>query len=291
MEMYGFEKMKEHISSVGIIGAGQMGSGIAQVFATNGYSVVLIDLQEEILLKARNNILFSLNKLHEKNKLSLTSERIVQNILFSTNFSDLSRCDVFIESVFENFEVKSNILYKIESFITPQSFIATNTSSYSISTLSQLISHPDRFIGFHFMNPVPLIDLVEIVKSPQTSQETFSFFFNLAKNLGKTPVVSKDHPGFILNRILIPMINEAIYALYDGIATAEDIDITMKLGANHPIGPLALADLIGLDTVLAIMKTLQQNLCSSKYCPCPLLEQYVSERKLGRKTKEGFFKY
>ena len=239
---------------IALIGAGQMGSGIAQVFATAGFRVSVYDISQQILNKSKIRIDHSLAKLAEKNQLEESPETIANRISFVTKMSDLSESQIFIESAFENFDIKTNILYELTNYLSEDSYIASNTSSFSITSLSKMVHCPERFIGFHFMNPPPLMQLVEIIRGYHTSDETFQYFWNLAKRLGKYPVASKNAPGFVLNRVLIPMINEAIYALYENISTAEEIDDALKLGAHHPMGPLALADLIGLDTVLAILK-------------------------------------
>lgn len=276
---------------IAVIGAGQMGSGIAQVFATSDFDVKIMDLSEDAFEKSGKNIFTSLKKLHDKGLVEQSPESILKRISYHSNMRDLSNCDVFIESAFEDFQVKSNILYKLAEFLTPRSYVATNTSSYSITALAKLLPYPERFIGFHFMNPVPIIELVEIVRGLHTDEQTFKFFQKLAQKINKTPIDVRNAPGFVLNRILIPMINEAIWVLYSGISTVEQIDVAMTIGAKHPIGPLALADLIGLDTVLAILRTLEKELGNSKYVPCPLLEEYITKGHLGRKTKHGFYEY
>lgn len=279
------------MEKIAVIGAGQMGSGIGQVFATSGYFVKLYDLSEEIFHKSSMRIEESLNKLKSKCKINEEVVSIQNRISYHCNMSELSDCNVFIESAFEDFYTKTNLLYELANYLTPYSYVASNTSSYSVTALSRMLPYPDKFIGFHFMNPPPLMSLLEIIRGIYTSDATFDFFWQLSKKLDKTPISSKNTPGFVLNRILIPMINEAIFALYQNISSAEQIDEAMKLGANHPIGPLALADLIGLDTVLSILKTLQKELGNDKYAPCPLLEQYVMQNFLGRKTKKGFYEY
>lgn len=277
---------------IALIGAGQMGSGIAQVFATAGFRVSVYDISQKILDKSKIRINHSLAKLAEKNQLEESPEVIASRISYVQRMSDLSESQIFIESAFENFDIKSNILYEVANYLSEDSYVASNTSSLSITSLSQMLPCPDRFIGFHFMNPPPLMQLVEVIRGYHTSDETFQYFWDLAKRLGKYPVASKNAPGFVLNRVLIPMINEAIYALNENISTAEEIDAALKLGAHHPMGPLALADLIGLDTVLAILKTMQKELGERhKYKPCPLLEEYVEKGFLGRKTKKGFYEY
>lgn len=277
---------------VAVIGAGQMGSGIAQVFAMHGYSVRLYDISWNIFPTSQKRIVDSLLKLASKQALKESPEIICSRISYHNgDMLPLSDCSIFFESAIEDFDAKRDIFSKLSSILSPNSLVASNTSSYSVTALSQLIPYPERFLGFHFMNPPPIMQLVEVIRGLHTSDETFSFFWNLAKFLEKTPVASKNSPGFVLNRILIPMINEAIYALYEGISSVEEIDTAMKLGANHPLGPLALADLIGLDTVLAIMTTLQTELCAQKYTPCPLLREYIEKGWLGKKVGKGFYEY
>lgn len=276
---------------VAVIGAGQMGSGIAEVFAIAGYSVKVYDLNEEIFVRSESRILDSLKKLEAKCIIDKKAEAILKKISYHKELIELKGTPLFIESVFEDFETKTNILYQLADILTPNAFVASNTSSYSITSLSRLLPYPERFAGFHFMNPPPVMDLIEVIRGLYTSEDTFRFFWQLAKDLKKIPIESKNAPGFVLNRILMPMINEAIYALYEGVSTPAQIDAALKLGANHPIGPLALADLIGLDTVLAILKTLQKELGENKYAPCPLLENYVINKRLGKKTLKGFYDY
>ena len=279
-------------SMIAVIGAGQMGSGIAQVFATSGFRVSVYDISQKILDRSKLRMDRSLGRLFEKGHLEEPPEVIINRVKFVTKMSDLADSQVFIESAFENFDIKTNVLYELAQYLSEDSYVASNTSSLSITSLSQMVPHPDRFIGFHFMNPPPIMQLVEVIRGYHTSDETYDYFWNLAKQLGKYPIYSKNAPGFVLNRVLIPMINEAIYELYENISTAEEIDQALKLGANHPIGPLALADLIGLDTVLAILKTLQKEMGErNKYKPCPLLEEYVEKGFLGRKSGRGFYKY
>lgn len=276
---------------IGVIGAGQMGSGIAQVFAIFGYEVIIYDIVQEAYKRAQKRISDSLEKMQYNYLINEDPLKIHSRISYCSSISEMKDCRVFIESALENFNIKEQVFTELSKILKPSSFVASNTSSYSITKLSKMVPWPDKFIGFHFMNPPPLMKLVEVIQGLYTSQETFDFFWDLAKGLGKVPVSSKNSPGFVLNRILISMINEAIYILHEGIATEEGIDTAMKLGANHPMGPLALADLIGLDTVLAILKTLQADLCESKYAPCPLLENYVQHGRLGKKSGEGFYKY
>lgn len=278
-------------NTVSIIGAGQMGSGIAQVFATSGFDVKIYDISKQILQKSRERIKNSLEKLFSKDLIDEYPATIESRIYYCSDIAELAGSRIFIESAFENFDIKTNILYKLSEYVTKETYVASNTSSFSITSMAHMLPYPEKFLGFHFMNPPPIMALVEIVKGYHTSQETCDFFENLAKQLKKVPIFSKNSPGFVLNRILIPMINEAIYALYENVSTAEQIDEALKLGANHPIGPLALADLIGLDTVLAILKNLQRELGENKYAPCPLLKEYVKKGLLGRKTKKGFYEY
>lgn len=278
-------------TKIAVIGAGQMGSGISQVLAMHGYKVKVRDISERIFETSQKRIISSLQKLESKKLVSEPIDIIRERISFYENIDELIDCEIFIESAFENFAIKEDIFHKLSKILKPTSLVASNTSSYSITALSKLVPYPEKFIGFHFMNPPPIMQLVEVIRGKYTDDETFSFFFRLANELGKNPIISKDSPGFVLNRILIPMINEAIYVLDEGISTPNQIDAAMKFGANHPIGPLALADLIGLDTVLAILKTLQKELGKDKYAPCSLLENYVSKKWLGKKTKKGFYEY
>ncbi len=279
-------------SAVAVIGAGQMGSGITQVFATAGYRVSVYDISQDVLYRSKIRIEHSLSRLAEKQLLEEDPSIISRRIQYVSKMADLADNHIYIESAFEDFDIKTNILYKLSPYLTKNTYVASNTSSFSVTSLAQMLPYPDKFIGLHFMNPAPLMQLVEVVKGYHTSDETFNFFWELAEKLGKHPIYSKNTPGFVLNRVLIPMINEAICALDEKISTAEQIDAALKLGANHPIGPLALADLIGLDTVLAILKTLQKELGErSKYKPCPLLEEYVKKGYLGRKSGRGFYNY
>ncbi|MDR1362139.1 MAG: 3-hydroxybutyryl-CoA dehydrogenase [Holosporaceae bacterium] len=276
---------------ISLIGAGQMGSGIGEVFASAGFSVKIHDVSEEIFERSRRKISDSLEKLNSKNQLAEPVEVIEQRISYHRDLDELADGDVFIESVLEDFPTKSGVFKRLSKILKPSSLVATNTSSYSITTLSQLLPWPEKFIGFHFMNPPPRMKLLEVIRGLHTSDVTFNFFWRLAESLAKMPIPSRNSPGFVLNRILIPMINEAIHTLYEGVSSIEHIDKTLQLGANHPMGPLGLADLIGLDTVLAIMKTLHREMGDDKYRPCPLLESYVANGKLGKKTKSGFYEY
>jgi 3-hydroxybutyryl-CoA dehydrogenase len=279
------------IKKVGVVGAGTMGSGIAQVFASYGFEVRLNDLNMDFLLSAKGKIRKSLEKLESKGKLSESSSEILDRIELKDNLIELAECDFIIEAATENVKIKKELVKNIDSISNQDCIIATNTSALSITELAMLTSNPDKFIGMHFFNPAPIMKLVEVVKGISTSDETFNLVIELAKTLGKQPVSVNEAPGFIVNRILIPMINEAIEILKDGVASKEDIDTAMKLGAGHPMGPLQLADLIGLDVVLSIMETLYSESGDPKYRPSILLKKYVRANLLGRKTKRGFYEY
>lgn len=280
------------IKNISVVGGGTMGNGIVTVFAVNDYNVNLIELNQEAIDKALKNINSNLERMLKKE--SITNEQKLNALNKIKTFQDVEaipkNSDLVIEAVYENKEIKSKILNKINKIVKDDSIIASNTSSISITELSNYCK-ADKFIGMHFFNPVPVMKLIEIVRGYSTSDETFNIIKELSIKIGKTPVEVKDFPGFISNRILMPMINEAIFALMEGVATAEDIDTVMKLGMNHPMGPLTLADFIGLDVCLSIMEVLYNGFNDSKYRPCPLLKQMVNAKKLGRKTGEGFFKY
>lgn len=279
------------IKNVGVVGAGQMGAGIAQVMAQNGINVILSDSREEAVKKAKSGIEKSLTKLFEKGKIEEHPPSILARIKVTTQIKDMAHCDLVVEAVSENEELKKSIFKELDSLLAPHALIASNTSSLPITRLASATGRPDRFIGMHFMNPVPIMTLVEIIKGHSTSEQTYQMTRALAEKMGKTTVCSQDYPGFIVNRILMPMINEAFYTLMEGIASPEDIDNGMKLGTNQPMGPLALADFIGLDTCWAIMKVLHDGLGDSKYRPCPLLKKYVDAGHLGRKMGHGVYKY
>ena len=279
------------INRIGIIGAGAMGTGIAQVAATSGLEVILEDVEEESLERAIKLMDKSLSKLREKEKIKEEKDVILARIETTSVFSDLKETDFVIEAVYEDLEVKKNVLVEVDKLLPQDVILTSNTSSISITRLAAWTSRPEKFMGMHFMNPVPLMTLVELIKGIATSQETFDRVKSLTEAMGKIPVEASDFPGFISNRILIPMINEAVYTLMEGVGTAEAIDKVMKLGMNHPLGPLALADLIGLDVCLHIMEVLYEGFRDSKYRPCPLLRKMVDAGYLGRKSGKGFYDY
>ncbi len=280
------------ISQVMVIGAGQMGSGIAQVFATSGYSVYLHDLKEEFVQKGVASIAKNLLRQVEKGKISHEEqERIIANITPSTELENASKVDLVIEAAIENMEIKCKLFAELDKMTQPHAILATNTSALPITEIAAVTTRPDKVIGMHFMNPVPVMKLIEIIRGLATADEVYKTIEDLAKTLGKIPVEVNDYPGFVSNRILLPMINEAIYTLYEGVATKEAIDDVMKLGMNHPMGPLTLADFIGLDTCLYIMETLHEGFGDDKYRPCPLLRKYVKAGWLGKKSGKGFYEY
>lgn len=275
----------------GVIGAGQMGGGIAQVAAQSGFDVVVQDVKQEFLDRGKGVIQKSLAKLHEKGKLSESPDAVLGRIHFTTDLKDFADCDLVVEAIVENEQVKNALFKQLGEIVKPGGILASNTSSIPITALAAASGRPAKFIGMHFMNPVPLMQLVEIIRGYQTSDETTKFVTETAEKMGKTPLACNDFPGFVSNRILMPMLNEAIQCVMEGVAEPEAIDGIMKLGMNHPMGPLTLADFIGLDTCLAIMEVLHQGLGDDKYRPSPLLRKMVQAGLLGRKSGEGFYKY
>jgi len=280
------------VNLVGVVGAGQMGNGIAQVAAVSGLSVLMSDIKEELVQRGLNNIAKILAKNVEKGKMSPEDrDAVLGRIRTTVNLQDMAAADVVIEAATEKEPLKFQIFRELDAICRPGAILATNTSSIPIGRIAAQTKRPGQVIGMHFMNPVPVMELVEVIRALTTSDETFALTRDLCVRFGKTPAEASDYPGFLINRILMPMLNEAVYCLYQGVGTRENIDTVMRLGANHPMGPLALADLIGLDTCLAIMETLFHGFCDSKYRPCPLLRKYVEAGWLGRKTGRGFYDY
>jgi 3-hydroxybutyryl-CoA dehydrogenase len=280
------------VNVVGVIGAGIMGSGIAQICAVSGRKVVLVDTSEAAVERGKASINSILERAVTKGTLAAADKTAaLDRITGSTNYADLAQCKLVIEAATENEEIKLRILKQVDEVLPPDAIIATNTSSISITKLASVTSRPERFIGMHFFNPVPLMALVELIRGLQTSDATHELAETMAKAIGKTPISVKNSPGFAVNRILCPMINEAVFVLQEGLATAADIDAGMKLGCSHPIGPLALADLIGLDTLLAVMETFYDGFNDPKYRPAPLLKEMVDAGRLGRKSGRGFYEY
>jgi 3-hydroxybutyryl-CoA dehydrogenase len=281
-----------NLNLIAVLGGGQMGSGIAQVFAQSGFKTVIYDLAASALDKSKAGITKNLDRAVEKGKLTADErEAVLGRLTWTSNLADLAETDLVVEAIIEKLETKLQTWKQLDELCRPTTIFASNTSSLPITQLAGGVSHPERFIGMHFMNPVPVMQLVEIIRGYMTSDAVYQTIFDLSKTLGKVPVTVEDSPGFISNRILMPMINEAIFCLYEGIATKEDIDTVMKLGMNHPMGPLTLADFIGLDTCLFIMEVLYRDFADSKYRPCPLLRKMVQAGQLGRKTGAGFYTY
>lgn len=280
------------ITTVGIIGAGTMGNGIAQACAVSGIHVVMVDISDAAVAKGIATVAGSLERLLKKEKITVADkDAALARIKGSTSYDDLKAAQLVIEAATENFDLKVKILKQIDAVVAPDVIVATNTSSLSITKLAAVTTRADRFIGMHFFNPVPMMALVEIIRGLQTSDATHAAVHAMATSLGKTPITVKNAPGFVVNRILVPMINEAFFVLAEGLATAEDIDAGMKLGCNQPIGPLALADMIGLDVCLAVMDVYLSEYGDSKYRPCPLLKEMVAAGRLGRKTGQGVYTY
>ncbi len=280
------------VQTFGVIGAGQMGNGIAQVAAASGLKVILSDIKEEFVAKGLATIEKNLGRLVEKGKIDAETRRqVVSRITGTTELSEMAAADYVVEAAVEREDLKFKIFEDLDRICPAHVILATNTSSIPIGRIGARTGRPDKVIGMHFMNPVPVMKLVEVIRGLATSEETSQITWKLAEDFGKTPAEANDFPGFIANRILMPMINEAIFCLYHGVGKKEDIDTVMKLGMNHPMGPLALADLIGLDTCLAIMETLYDGFKDSKYRPCPLLRKYVEAGWLGRKSGKGFYHY
>jgi len=280
------------IKTFGVVGAGQMGNGIAQVAAMSGLDVIMSDIKEKFVERGIGTITKILSRSVDKGKIKEEEKNAVLDRIKTTiDLKDMSAADFVVEAATENESLKFQIFRDLDEICAPDVILSTNTSSIPIGRIAAQTKRPEKIIGMHFMNPVPVMKLVEIIRGIATSEETFKTTWDLSSKFGKTPAVANDYPGFIANRILMPMINEAVFCLYHSVGTREDIDTVMKLGMNHPMGPLALADLIGLDTCLAIMETLYAGFNDSKYRPCPLLRKYVEAGWLGRKTGRGFYEY
>jgi len=280
------------IATVGVCGSGTMGNGIAHVFAQNGFQVMMRDVAEDFVQRGLATISKNLQRGVDKGRMTAEEkQQVLDRIRTTTALDDLKDCDFVVEAITENFDIKKQLLTELDALLRPEVIIASNTSSISITKLAALTGRPDQVIGMHFMNPVPVMKLVEIIRGAQTSDETYGIVKDLTDRLGKVGVEVNDFPGFVSNRILMPMINEAIFALMEGVGTAESIDTVMKLGMNHPMGPLTLADFIGLDVCLFIMEVLYEGFKDPKYRPCPLLVKMVDAGYLGRKSGRGFYDY
>ncbi|MGQ9863530.1 MAG: 3-hydroxyacyl-CoA dehydrogenase family protein [Bacteroidia bacterium] len=280
------------MKTVAVVGSGTMGNGIAHVFAQYGFDVIVVDSQAEQLEKAQKTIAENLDRQIKKGTLApQDKELILKRLSYHTSLDPVSGADLVIEAIYEDYEAKAHLWQKVSALASQNALLATNTSSISITRLACQVRHPERFIGMHFMNPVPVMKLVEVIEGHITDPQVTQKILSLAQEIQKSPVVVKDYPGFISNRILMPMINEAIYALWQGVATREAIDTIMKLGMNHPMGPLQLADFIGLDVCLSILRVLHEGFGDPKYAPCPLLVNMVAAGQLGRKSGKGFYSY